>query len=243
MPQLRPFRAALVLIAALALPVKALADQTDKATFSLEIKGLSAGRLTFSGKEQGGSYAVAGRLESAGLVSLIRKIRYDARAHGRVSGTVYTPSRYEEDADTGKRQSQSVMEYRGGVPQVKVYNPPRDPRPGDVDPASQGGTVDPLTALYATLRDVPRDQACNLTLTLFDGRRRSQLVLAPAEAAGDAITCAGEYRRLAGFSEKDMAEKSRFPFRLIYEDAGNGTVRVSEVTMDSLYGKARLKRR
>ena len=57
------------------------------------------------------------------------------------------------------------------------------------------------------------------------------------------MTCLGEYRRLEGFSEKEMAEKQRFPFRLIYRLADNGMMRAEEIVMDSLYGKGRLKRR
>jgi hypothetical protein len=171
-------------------------------------------------------------------------VRYDARVSGRVTNGRFTPVRYEEDADTGKRQSQSVMEYKAGVPQVKVYNPPKTPRPSDIDPATQGGTVDPLTAAFAALRDVAPEEACRLKLVLFDGRRRSQVVLAdPQPTGGGGLACAGEYRRLEGFSDKEMAEKSRFPFRMTYAPLPDGRLRVVEVAMDTIYGKGRLTRR
>lgn len=220
-----------------------LADQIDKANFTLSIRGINAGVLAFSGVERNGDYKVIGRLESTGLAAWLRKVQYDARAQGGIAEGRYTPTRYEEKADTGKRQSESVMEYRLGVPQVKEYNPPRPPRTGDVDPNSQGGTVDPLTALYAVLRDVPLDQACTTSVKMFDGRRASQLTLSPGTTKDDKIICAGEYLRVAGFSEKEMAEKVHFPFRLTYAPAGEGMVRVVEVVLESLYGNAKLKRR
>lgn len=222
------------------------AQQTvqDQARFDLVLRGITAGSLTFSANQQGEGYAVVGRLASSGIMAMIRKVSYDARSEGVLRGGRYIPSRYAETADTGKRKSESVMDYKGGVPQVRVYNPPRTPAAWDLEASSQGGTVDPLTALYATLRDVDPGAECNRALRMFDGQRASALTLGPPQALeGGAVTCAGEYRRVAGFPPEDMAEKTRFPFSLTYLPGENGKMRVVEVTMDSLYGKARLIRR
>ncbi|MDP3959449.1 MAG: DUF3108 domain-containing protein [Pseudorhodobacter sp.] len=217
--------------------------QTDQGTFDLVMMGLKAGALHFTAVQDGKGYSVSGRLQSGGMVAMIRKVRYEATAQGSVSGARYTPTGYSELADTGKRQSESVMAYVGGVPQVKTYNPPRPPRPSDVDPATMGGTVDPLTALYATLRDVDKGAECQVDLKMFDGRRHSQIATSNPKAEGDRVVCAGEYRRLAGFSAKEMAEKQRFPFTLTYAPTPEGRMRVVEVAMDTLYGKASLQRR
>ncbi len=226
-----------------ALPLPAAADQVDRAVFDLTLMGLTAGRLEVNGKMVGTAYAANGVLQSTGLLGAIRKVRYDASVTGTYVNGTYTPASYREKADTSKRQSESVMAYKAGVPQVKTYNPPREAKIGDVKPSTQGGTIDPLTALYAVVRDVPVAEACTLSVVLFDGRRRSQVVLSAAENGAKGVTCAGEYRRLAGFSEKEMAEKVRFPFRLRYAAAGEGMLRVVEISMDTLYGKGALKRR
>ena len=232
---------------ALAVLAAVLTASTSRAeepvVFDLSIRGIRAGTLSFSGEASAGRYAVSGRLESAGLVGMVRRVRYDGQAEGSLQQGRFTPARYREQADTGKRQSESVMEYRRGVPQVKVYNPPRDLGPDGIDPATQGGTVDPLTALFATLRDVAPGQECNQTLAMFDGKRRSQLVLGAPAAVDGGIACPGEYRRLAGFSADDMAEKSRFPFTVRLVPGVSGLMQVEEVTMESIYGNARLKRR
>ena len=242
----RPRIAAVVLAFGLGVaglsPIPAMA-QTDQAAFDLAVRGFSAGSLRFSATQKGAGYAVSGRLESGGLVGMLRKIRYDASARGSLSKGRYVPSAYTEQADTGKRQSAATMEYKRGVPQVKAYDPPREPQPGDVDPATMRGSVDPLTALYATLRDVDAGQECTVSWQMFDGRRSTQLRLSRPQANGDTVVCAGEYRRLAGYSADEMAEKTRFPFTLTYAPAGDGRMRVVEVAMDSLYGKATLKRR
>jgi Protein of unknown function (DUF3108) len=230
---------AALLSAGLAAPALA---ETDQGSFELVLKGIKAGRLDFSAVQEGNAYAVTGRLKSGGLVSLLRKVSYEASANGAVSGGRYTPASYSENADTGKRQSQSVMAYVQGVPQVKSYNPPRPPRDYDVDPAQMGGTVDPLTALYATLRDVPAGQECQVSLSLFDGRRQSAVKTFGRQEAGDQVVCQGEYRRVAGYSAEDLAEKTRFAFTMIYAPAGEGRMQVTEVGMDTLFGKAKLVR-
>jgi Protein of unknown function (DUF3108) len=216
---------------------------TDSHTFDITLKGIRAATLSFTGEQNGTSYAVSGKLESKGVAALVRKVKYDARSRGYTKNGRYTPGSYSEKADTGKRKSAAVMEYRKGVPQIKSYDPPREPSPDDLNPAKQGGTVDPLTALYATLRDVAKGQECKVALQMFDGRRRSQITLSGRKAAGDTVTCNGEYRRVAGYSAEDMAEKTRFPFVLTYSPADGDRMRVTEVRTETLYGTATLTRR
>lgn len=217
--------------------------RAEQVSFDLVLMGLTAGRLTYDGSINGGSYAVSGRLQTTGLAALLKQVRYDATAKGRVAKGVFTPEAYTEDANTGKRQSRSVMGYRRGVPQVTEYQPARAPRSTDVDPATQGGTVDPLTALFATLADVAPGQECRTKLRLFDGRRASQLTTGGRKQSGDTVTCTGEYRRVAGFSADEMADRVSFPFTLTYSPQANGTMRVTEVAMQTIYGRGWLVRR
>ena len=237
------FLAMMTAIAGLSGPGHAQSSTVaDRHSFTVSLHGLRAATLSFTGEQSGNAYNVTGKLESKGLAAMVRKVRYDANVRGRTKGGKYTPAAYSEKADTGKRKSASVMEYRKGVPQVKSYDPPRDPRPDDLNPAKQGGTVDPLTALYATLRDVDAGQECKVSLQMFDGRRRSQIAVSGRKAVDDKVTCTGEYRRIAGFSAEDMAEKTRFPFKMTYAPIEGGRMRVVEITTETLFGTAVLSR-
>lgn len=235
--------AAAALVAALALPLPAAAQDRERATFDLTLRGLRAGLLAFDAVQTGDRYAVAGRLESAGLVAAIRRFRYDAQAEGRVTARGLSPARYSEVADTGRRQSEALITWQTGVPTVHDRDPERAARPWAIDPAEQRGTLDPLSALYATLRDAPRDGACAMRLEMFDGDRRTRLTLSTPRTDEGTVTCTGEYRRIAGFSPEDMAERSVFPFRLVYAPAPDGRLSVREVVMDTVYGRATLHRR
>lgn len=237
-------------IAALALSIGAashsvaLAERVeDKATFDVVIRGISAASLGFSAVEDGGRYAVSGLLKSAGVAAMFRKISYNATAKGAVSGTKYTPFSYVEKSDNGKKQSTSTMTYSRGVPSAVQYTPAREGRDKDVSPATQGGTVDTLTALYAILRDVDAGQECKVSLKMYDGRYVSSIAISKPTAQGKAVVCNGQYRRIAGFKPEEMAERTNFPFTLTYEPAANGKMRVTEVAMESIYGKAAMKRR
>jgi len=232
-----------VALAAGLLAAPALADQTDQAVFAVSIRGFPVATLSLAGATTGQAYGANGVLKSSGLLGWLRKIRYDAEVTGHMAAGRFVPDRYAETADTGKRQSAAVMAYRAGVPQLKSYDPPRAPLPDDVNPATQGGTIDPLTALYAVLRDVPQADICMLHVFMFDGVRRSQVALSQPQPGDGAVVCAGEYRRLQGFTAADMAEKTSFPFTLVYEPADNGLWHVTEISMDTLYGKGRMIRR
>ncbi|EEW25877.1 DUF3108 domain-containing protein [Rhodobacter ferrooxidans] len=234
------FGVAALALVAFGLPAQAQAEQIS---FDLVMKGIKAGKLSFVGTQDGTAYSAEGSLQSAGLAAIMRKVRFDAATRGSIVNGRYVPASYTENADTGKRQSQSVMAYVNGNPQVASYSPARKPREKDVDPATMGGTVDPLTALYAALREVDKGQECQINLRMFDGRRSSQVATSAPKAVGDTVVCKGEYRRLAGFSDKEMADKTQFFFTLTYAPTENGRMRVVEVATDTIYGKGLLVRR
>lgn len=233
---------ALLLAAPNVPPALATPERSD-ARFDVELRGLRAGVLILQGAHNASSYAAAARLETTGLVNLIRRVRFDAGVEGRVQGGRLAPLSYREDVDTGRRESRTVMEFRNGVPRIVSAEPEREPRPWHLDPATQGGTVDPMTTLFQILRDVPREAACRLDLPLFDGRRRGQVVLGAPQPNGDGVICHGEFRRVAGYSDDEMAEATSFPFRVVYAPAENGLLQVIRVEAESLHGRGRLVRR
>ena len=222
-------------------PVQAQPVRQD-ARFDLEIRGLKVGVLSFAGVEDGRSYAVSGTLQSTGLAGMLRKMRYDAKVQGVINGAGLAPQRFEQSGGSAGRQTEEVVVWANGVPKVEKREPPREARPTDADPSGQRGTVDTLTALYATLRDVAPGAECRSNVIMYDGRYRMQLKLAAPKAADGGVSCSGEYVRLAGFTPEQMAERTRFPFTLRYVPEG-GRMRVTEVAMTSLWGQARLVRR
>jgi hypothetical protein len=223
----------------LVLPCAVSADST-RATFDIYVSGIRAGMVSISGEERGGRYAAAGRLESVGVIGTFRKVRYDAEVQGRVAGAEFGPQSYAETFRSGDETDRKSITYRRGVPSVEGDD---DRDADDLDPSTQGGTIDPLTAIWGILRDVPTGQACRFSAAMFDGARRSSIVLGSPRRASGRITCSGEYRRVAGYSAEDMAKRPRFPFRLTYREAGGGRWQVERIDMDTIFGRGSMVRR
>lgn len=226
----------------LLLGTPALAEP-QRGTFDLLLKGTRAGLLTFRAETEGARYTASATLESAGMLALARTIRYEMAASGGVEGTRLRPALYREEAQRGKRKTSVQVSWPGGVPQLDRHEPPRATAPWDIDPASQSGTLDPLSALAVALRDTAPGAECRLTLEIFDGRKRDRLTLGAPEPAGRGVRCAGEYRRIAGYSPEDMAEKPAFALSFRYVPTEEGRMRVVEISTDTIWGPARLTRR
>ena len=212
----------------------------ETATFDIVLRGLRVGELSYSATVTDRRYAVTGRLATTGLIGALRKVGYTATASGSIDDGQLRPRRYEERAEAGSRESSSQMVYADGVPAVTDSGKRRK---RDVDPETQGGTVDPMTAIYAVLRDLPARPDCNLRFEMFDGHRSSVVQLSRNRTMPQEIVCDGAYVRVGGFSKEEMAERTRFPFTLRYVPAGGGTWRVAEVQTQTLFGIARLLRR
>jgi hypothetical protein len=225
------------------MPVAAAAEDRQAATFDIYLRGVKAAQLGFSAVEDVGRYSAAAKLQTSGLIGWLRTVGYEAQAQGSLRGHDLVPSSYRERRINDEDERSARMAYRNGVPQGRVFDPPQPPREGDIDPATQGGTLDVMSAIYAVFRDKPRDKVCAVDEYLFDGRRRTRIVAGDPRAEGDTIVCDALYRRIAGFSAADMAERQEFPFRLIYEENGNGTWHVTKVEMDTTYGRGSMIRR
>ncbi len=232
-----------VLVALVLGPAATMGGASETGTFDITVRGIKAGVLSYSGDEVGGRYAAAGLVRSAGMASAFVDAQVDVTSRGRVDGNRYRPAAYTERGQEGDERRVVEYAYRGGAP-VITRDPPRSRPPRHAaDPAQQSGTLDPMTTAYAMLRDRPRDLACALRIDLFDGRRRANIRYAEAKPREDGgITCRGEYRRVAGFSPEDLAEKPVWPFTVIYEPQGE-VLRVREVEVPTTFGTLRMRRR
>jgi len=218
--------------------------ESNKANFSLKIKGVYVGNLSFSGIQDQGIYSVEGAIKSGGVFRLLNKQEYTAKTTGQIKESNFIPKSYVEYRDKKGKKSTASLSYELGIPQIRLYSPPRQTNSETIDPKTQKGTVDPLTAIYATLSDVSNGKLCELNLKVFDGKRKSSVKLVPIlkERKG-LIMCFGEYKRIAGFSKKDMEEKTRFPFNLFYKKHSKTKYELKKLIIETIYGTAVLTRK
>lgn len=232
----------LAILAALSTP--AWAETRSSAVYDITLRGIRGAVFSFGSIEDAGRYSTTGTVKTSGILSAIRKISYFAKSQGAKRGTRYIPSTYEESRTLGGDSSGSRITYRGGVPQTRVYDPPRPNYSPKLDYAEQGGTVDPMTAAFAVFRDMPKDEVCTFSSFLFDGTRRAQVVTGSPKAEGNFLICDAEYRRIDGYSEREINEEgTRFAFKLTYGEGANGLWHVKRVDMNTTYGRGSMVRR
>jgi hypothetical protein len=218
-------------------------DGSETHVWDISLLGLRAATFAFDATASGPAYQVEGRMKASGGAALVKRLRFEGRAEGRLAKGLPAPARYRESVDTGTRQSDATLVWQGGVPAIESYASDQPADPAAPDPATQKGTVDPLTAAWTILRDTTPERACAVALQVFDGRRRTAVRLSDPQPAGDGIACKGEYRRLAGFTEKELAQGDRFPFTLTFAPTPEGRLRAVEARGKSALGTVVLRRR
>ena len=232
-------RIMLLILLAFAGPASAQSYQDE---FDVRFGSARVAQLILAVNETGETYALAGRANSTGLVAIFRSFRFDLAATGRRNGNAFIAFSYREDVDTGQRASTVSMRWQGGTPVIDARAPDGPIEAWDIEPSAQTGTIDPLSALYSVLRPRPEAELCNLNQAVFDGRRRSQITLGAPRADGATRVCGGAYRRIAGFSPEDMAERTEFPFTASFVQDAAGQWILQSVDLQSLYGPVRITR-
>lgn len=229
-----------LVILALLSGAPTFARQTsEQASFTVSVAGLTAGRMTMSTNRSATRYAVATQATSAGLAGLFSSFEVRAKAEGRLRGGRFQPDAYTSSATGARAGRGAEISYKGGVPTlIKVSDEDRPGAP-KIDPATMGGTVDPLTGMYGVLQTVDADALCRLDLELYDGHRHSSVTLAKDDTA---LSCTGVYRRLNGYSAEDLDERRDYRFDISYTALPDGRFAVAEVTMDGRYGTVRVTR-
>ncbi|MEL6168268.1 MAG: DUF3108 domain-containing protein [Pseudomonadota bacterium] len=223
------------------VPYTALAS--ERAAFDIFFGSLRAGLLIFAAETRGSAYAVRGELRPSPLVASFSDGRFAAEARGESQDGRFRPNRYSEEVRAGASVSNAELRYAAGVPRLERYDRDVPPDVTPVDPASQGGTVDPMTAIYALLRTVPDEEICGQDFATFDGVRRSEVAVEMVAVGEEGAECEGTYTRVAGYSPEDLSQRRSFPFRLSYDRAEDGRFTLAEMRIQTLFGAAKLIRR
>ncbi|MEQ9260314.1 MAG: DUF3108 domain-containing protein [Roseovarius sp.] len=224
------------LIALLALPVEAEEQTTMR--YDVRLLGARVGVMTIAATEKNGYYAARSRFSTAGIVGALKSLSADVSVQGRVAGDALRPQAYSEEIHDGSRVSNVKVRFAPGTPRLMEGDPGSDAPPAN--PASLGAAIDPLTVLYAALRDQPRAEVCRFSADVFDGHRLARLALTRPAPEGERVTCHGFYKRLEGYGND--RENRNVPVSVEYEPVG-GEMRAARVRVETKYGMAVMDRR
>ncbi len=221
----------------LALPIEAFAQDSVQ-TYEVRGLGVKLGVFQLRSAQTKAGYSVASRFETSGMMQVFARIRMDMQATGALAGAHPRPLRYSENIDTGRRQSDVTLTWRGGRPQVSGghLNPEGTP----ADPAAQTDALDPASMLLLAAAPRAKEALCGLTQPVFDGARRTRVTLAPARGEQQEITCTGEFLREAGYSAEQLARAKSFGLNLTYAPGPDGLYLLNEAKVDTIFGPLRL---
>lgn len=217
-----------------------IAAEDTPTRFDVRLFGIKVGEITLAGRIRNGAYVAKSLFRTTGMTGRLARARFTLNAKGRATKTGLVPRAYSEDIDTGRRASSARLAYSGGVP--RVTGGTLSGKTDLLDPTQEKGTLDPMTVLFAVLRDQPDDALCTFTATVFDGARRSNIRLTSRQDKNGDVICSGEYRRVAGFSERELTRQTAFPLRVTYRDA-RGVMQAIRIDLRTTYGKVVMLRR
>lgn len=216
-----------------------MAQEKTAILFDVHLIGAKIGEITIAGQQSNGQYAAHSKFKTTGVVKALKRMHGDVSVKGRVAGMNHTPGQYSETINDGKRFTDVKVRFEGKPPKLISGDP--DSRAAPAETNGLRDALDPLTALYLILRDQSRDGLCTFRRDIYDGHRHARLSLGSPRVKQGRVTCAGEYRRISGYSSSEKKER-RIPFTVLYE-AKSGDMLATRVDIQTKYGKAVLLRR
>ncbi|MFY8096067.1 MAG: DUF3108 domain-containing protein [Niveispirillum sp.] len=197
--------AAMPVTAALAGPVEALS-----LTYAVHVGGvhvLDADAEMALGPD---GYRAGLKMQTDGFLGRVAQWKTDIRAQGLLSGPLPRPRQFTAHGSWRDQPRLTTVDYTpDGTPTLTLADPEpekdREPVPANL----RLGTVDPVSAIVAVLDQVARKGDCDITVPVYDGRQRYDLVFATQgetllEAsdlsvyAGPATACSVKFKPVAG---------------------------------------------
>ncbi len=204
--------------------------------YDLYLGGILAGELAISADVEGDRYHASSVMRTAGIVGAIYAASFEAETEGRMAAQGLEPQRFEAVGRMYRKTQNVEMTYRDAAPEAVHAEPAFDPKPWQIEPTEQSGTLDPISGALTAMAPAPAGTICNRSVEIFDGRRRYALDLGKPQADGERIRCAAHYRRVAGYKPKEL--KETIDFSVWFEERADGLAHLVRAAGDSLIGLA-----
>ena len=229
--------AKIALQAVVAVMLGTLPAQADQ-LWSVHGFGIKVGEMRVAMTQTGDSYKGSGKFRTTGLVGVLARIHFDVTSDGQILDKTLKPRTYKGSIDTGKRQSQTTLDFSQSVPRkTEGKDAPAVP----IAPNRLKGAIDPMSMMWLTLRDSDAP-TCVFDQTQFDGTRLTAIRLNRREVDDGDVICHGSYDRLGGYTQEELDEMSTSPLAITYRKSGD-TWRTVKVYVRTRHGPATLHRR
>jgi hypothetical protein len=153
------------------------------ARYAVTLAGLPVGHGSWVVDIGDDHFSTAASGATAGVMKVFASGQGQSAAQGRVSGGSLIPSSYTSNIHTDKKYDEVRLLISGGNVKEFSAEPPNTPNPSrvPVTEAHRRGVSDPMSAALIRVPgagDIVAPQACQRTLSIFDGRMRYELQLA-----------------------------------------------------------------
>lgn len=230
-----------LILAIWAFITSAIAVHAENTVYDLYIAGFKAGEFTTDVRLNGDSYKGTAKIRPTGLLKAVAKVRFDASSHGRVQGRRLIPKSYDETTVGPDRISTVKLKFANNLPQIVAMTTNSG---SEIPPATPPkGSVDMMAMIIELGRSVGPENLCRQKYTLFDGQRTIKVAIAKPAFAKTGATCVGVYKRLAGFSPRELKRGDTLKFTLKYGKTSDGLFRLSSFETGTHFGRAKAIRR
>ncbi len=235
-----PAAAGAVLLAALAAS-PALAEKVEM-RFGVDIGGMNAMSLSFTGDMKRDSYSGRASLAPRGFAKMFIKKSFDLSVSGRFNGDRALPSRFSMVIRKKGRRKTATVRWPGGRPVWERTPPHGAGERRAIARALRGRVLDPLSMLFHFARAKGTD-FCKGRVRIFDGhdvydivaRKLGSRNARTAVYRGPVLLCQLTYVPVAGQSEKKRRRRLADP--PVYT---TWLARVKSATVGSLYVPVRV---
>ena len=189
-----------------------------KGIYECTFSGVPIGKMGVEIEQTPQHYAITGDIISTGILKMFVNHTSHTSADGSGHNFTYSAINYETHYQTKKKRKSAQMKYQNGVVTQEQVTPPdnRATRPA-VPAALKKGSTDPLSlslrmreALFAARQQHKQ----NFSLTMYDGRRLTQLdfaIIGPQSVTYNhervpVITVDVRRKALAGFTDSELGD-------------------------------------
>ena len=125
------------------------------------------------------SYDFSGQMQTEGTLAFFYDFKGENTLKGEIIDGTYRPSTFTSQSDYDDETYTIDMSWPKGI-QTPVYRVEPEKKKGETHPlrrATLRNVVDPYTAMLMALDDLAANGTCEGSYRVFDGRRRTELLL------------------------------------------------------------------
>ena len=197
-----------------------------RANYDISLGGLTVAEAKLTMRLTDDGYAAAFELKSDGLLDWFYEAWVLSEANGVLTADGrFAPSVFIVRSQFDDRPQDLDLQFSETGPDTVFAEPPFKPRPWQLDPIEQTGSVDPISAAVLLMQPHAGSDVCDRKVDVFDGRRRHEVALIEELEREQRdgyvkVECKATWRRVAGFKPKYMdLPPNEFMIRIhVYDD-------------------------